>query len=179
MKRRNINIKEKIKAHFYLYPTAKLRVRQIEKELKLPLPSVIRYVKELTDEGFLKKSRIGNVVFYSADRTAKAFLLEKRLFNIKSLHNSGLVDFLVEELSNPAVVLFGSYSKGEDIESSDIDLYVETPSKKEVNLEEFEKVLKRKIEVLVYKSIDEIKNKDLTNNIINGIMVNGFVEAIK
>ena len=178
MKRRNINIKEKIKAHFYLYPTAKLRVRQIEKELKLPLPSVIRYVKELTDEGFLKKSRIGNVVFYSADRTAKAFLLEKRLFNIKSLHNSGLVDFLVEELSNPAVVLFGSYSKGEDIESSDIDLYVETPKKQDFKLEKFEKILKRKIQVFNYKSIKDVQNPHLANNIINGITINNFLEAL-
>jgi hypothetical protein len=51
MKRKNINIKEKIKDHFFMNPTLRIRVRQLEKALKLPLPSVIRYCRELQKEG--------------------------------------------------------------------------------------------------------------------------------
>ena len=109
------NIKEKIKEYFFMNPTAKLRVRQMERELKLPLPSVIRYCRELEKEGILRKESVSGVSAYSADRTSKKFLIEKRLFNIKRIFESGLAEYIVKEHFNPVIVLFGSYSKGEDI----------------------------------------------------------------
>ena len=45
------NIKERIKEYFLNNPTEKLRVRQIERKVKVPLPSAIRYTKELVKEG--------------------------------------------------------------------------------------------------------------------------------
>jgi predicted nucleotidyltransferase len=179
MKTRNINIKEKIKEYFFINPTNKLRVREIERALKLPLPSVIIYCKELQKEGILTKIEIGNVVFYASDRTNKNFLLEKRIYNLKTLYSSGLVEFLKIELSNPSIIVFGSYSKGEDDEKSDIDLYIETPSKKELNLKKYEEKLQRKIQAFRHKKISEIKNNGLINNIINGILLNGFVEVLE
>jgi predicted nucleotidyltransferase len=177
MKRKNI--KEFMKEYFFVNPTAKLRVRQIERELKLPLPSVINYAKELEKEEIMSKSKIGDVVFYTSNRASKKFLLEKKLFNIKQLYSSGLVDFLIEELSNPSIIVFGSYAKGEDTEKSDIDIYIETPSKKEVSLEKFEKILKRKMQIFRQKRIHEIKNPHLANNIINGVVLNGMVEVLR
>lgn len=173
------NIKQRIKEHFFVNPGSKLRVREIEKLLKLPLPSVIRYCKELKQEGILTTITTGNVVFYTGDRANKSFLLEKKLYNIKAIYGSGLIEVLKIELSNPVVMLFGSYSKGEDMENSDIDLYIETPSKKEINLEKFEKILKRKIQAFRHKSIGEIKNLHLSNNIINGIILNNYIEVFK
>ena len=174
---KNNNIKDKIKEYFFLNPTIKLRVRQIERIVKVPLPSVIRYTKELEKESILTSSEIANIRVFLANRASKQFLLEKRLFNIKNI--STLADFLIEELSNPNIVIFGSYSKGEDLENSDIDIYIETASKKKLNLEKFEKLLQRKIHVFVYKNINTIENKKLTNNILNGIIINGFVEVFK
>ena len=173
------NIKQKIKEYYFVNPNAKLRVREIEKFLKLPLPSVIRYCKELQSEGILTIIKTGNVIFYTGDRADKNFLIEKKLFNIKSIYDSGLIEFLKIELSNPVIILFGSYSKGEDTETSDIDLYLETPSKKEISLEKFEKILIRKIQVFRYKNIREIKNTNLSNNIVNGIIVNNYIEVFK
>ena len=171
------NIKEKIKEHFFMNPTKKMRVRQIERELKLPLPSVIRYCKELEKEEILKKETTSEISTYSADRTSKKFLIAKRLFNLKSIFESGLLDYMIEEYFNPVIVLFGSYSKGEDTEESDIDLYVETPKKREFSLQKFEKILNRKIQVFNYKNIKDLSNPHLRNNIINGITINNFLEA--
>jgi predicted nucleotidyltransferase len=154
-------------------------VRQIERVVKVPLPSVIRYTKELEKENILKRSEIANVIVYLADRTSQQFLLEKKLFNIMQLFSSGLIAFLVERLSNPTIVVFGSYSRGEDIEKSDIDFYIETPSKKKINLNKFEKALQRKIQFFIYNNIQNVENKELANNIVNGITLNGFVEVFK
>lgn len=171
------DIKTKVTEYFFLNPTARLRVRQIEKEAKAPLPSAIRYAKELEKEGVLKSEIIAGVNLYSADRSSKRFLVEKMLFNIRQMHESGLVAYLVEEYSNPAIILFGSYAKGEDIETSDIDLYVETNAKDIKISSEFEKKLKRAVQIFAYKNIKDIKNKELANNIINGIRINSNVEV--
>lgn len=136
MKRKDI--KERIREYFFIYPTAKLRVREIERILGLPLPSVIRYCRELEKEDILMINKIGEVNFYTASRSA-TYLLEKKLYNLKQLYASGLIEYLKIELSNPVVVVFGSYSKGEDIEESDIDLYLETQSKKRLILRDLKR----------------------------------------
>lgn len=173
------NIKVRLKEYFFLNPTTKLRVRQIEREADIPLHSAIRYTKELEKEGILKSSSIADVTLYSADRVSPHFLLEKKLYNIRSLFSSGLADFLVQELSNPTIAVFGSYSKGEDVEGSDIDIYIESSKKEIKSLEHFEKKLQRKIQIFQDKKISLIKNKELANNIINGVVLNGFVEVFK
>lgn len=173
------NIKENIKEHFFINPTSKLRVRQIERELKLPLPSIIRYCKELEKEGVLKREKISEIYVYSADRASKRYLIEKRLFNFKLIFECGLVDYMINEYSNPVIILFGSYAKGEDIENSDIDLYIQTPSKKELKTEKFEKLLKRKVQFFIHSNLKQINNPHLVNNIINGIILNGFLEVFK
>ncbi|MBI2451884.1 nucleotidyltransferase domain-containing protein [Candidatus Pacearchaeota archaeon] len=171
------DIKEEIKKYFFVNPTAKIRVRQIEKELKLPLPSVIRYAKDLEKEEILKKEKVAGVVLFSADRVSKYFLLEKKIYNLKQLYESGLVEYLVSELSNPVIIVFGSYSKGEDFENSDIDLYIQTPSKKEIKLEKFEKLLKRRIQLFIHSNLKKVNNPHLMNNIINGMILNNFIEV--
>lgn len=172
------NIKERLREYFFVNPTAKKRVRQLERELKLPLPSVIRYCKELEKEEILTRVEISGVTFYTANRTSKTFLLEKRLFNLKSIFESGIIYYCIKEYSNPVIVLFGSYSRGEDTEESDIDLYIQTPSKTEITLKQFEPILKRKIQVFSYQAIRHISNKHLANNIINGIVLNNFMEVV-
>ncbi len=173
---KNKNIKEMIKEYFFINPTAKLRVREIERTLKLPLPSIIRYCKELEQEKILTIYKVGNVSFYTASRS-EVYLLEKKLYNVKQLYDSGLINYLKIELSNPVIVLFGSYAKGEDTENSDIDLYIETPSKKSVNIKKFIKLLSREIQLFPHKNIKEITNPHLANNIINGITLNNNLEV--
>lgn len=174
-----INIKRRIKEYFFTNPTEKLRVRQIERQIQVPLPSAIRYAKELEKEKILKKTVTAGVTFYSADRSSQQFLIEKKLFNIKLLYFCGIIDYLILNYDNPVLISFGSFSKGEDIETSDVDLYIETPMKSKCNLEKFEKILQRKIQLFIYKNLRDIKNKELANNIVNGVLLNGFIEVFK
>lgn len=167
-----------MKEYFLQNPTAKMRVRQLERELKMPLPSVVRYLKELVNENLIKGELFGGIKLYSADRSSKSFILEKKLYNLRGLYECGLVDYIIEKYHNPPIVVFGSYGLGEDIEDSDIDLYIET-SKSELNLEKFETKLKRKIQVFCYKNLKLVGNKELANSIINGVKLNGFLEVLK
>ena len=127
----------------------------------------------------MKESEVSDVKFYSADRSSINFLIEKRLFNVKSIYDSGLIEQIIKENKSPLVILFGSYSKGEDIEKSDIDLYIEGYGKGGLKLGKFEGILNRKMQIFTFRSIKNINNKDLANNIINGIVLNGYLEVFK
>lgn len=173
------SIKDQLKEYFFINPTRKLRVREIEREVRIHLPSAIKYSKELERGKIIKNEVISNIKLYSADRSYKTFLLEKREYNIKALYHSGLIEYLIERYNNPVIILFGSYGKGEDIESSDIDLYLEISNKNKIDLKQFEKKLNKNIQVFIYRNIKEVENKELANNILNGITINNFVEVFK
>lgn len=166
-------VKQKIKDYFFLNPTVRLRKRQIEREAQVPFPSVVRYVNELLAERILREEVFGGVKVYSASRSDK-YLIEKRLWNIGQVYDSGLIDHLKDEYSDPLIILFGSYSFGEDIDRSDIDIFVET-SRKVVVPNSFSKKLRREVQVFREKNIKNIKNKLLINSILNGIVLSGHV----
>lgn len=171
------NIKEILKDYFFTHPTVKIRVRELERALTLSLPSVIRYCKELEEEGIVTTVCLGSVRFYTPNRGSEHYLLEKKISNIKKIYTSGIIQYLKINLGNPAVILFGSFSKGEDTETSDIDLYVETVSPKKIGFDQFEKLLNKNIHVVRHTSLRLMRNKNLANNIINGIILNNQVEV--
>ncbi|MGV8172113.1 MAG: nucleotidyltransferase domain-containing protein [Candidatus Woesearchaeota archaeon] len=168
------NIKTKIIEYFFINPTKKLRIRQIERETNSPLPSVIRYVKELIEEGLLKKEEISNITIYSANRMNPKYLLYKKLNNIESIYTSGILEYIESECSPDCIILFGSASKGEDIESSDIDLYVQS-SQKALDFRKFS-ILGRIISVFFEQNFNSL-SIELKNNIINGIILKGYLIA--
>ena len=112
--------------------------------------------------------------FYAA-RNQK-FIQLKRLYNIYSLFSA--VDYLKNIYEEPeAIVLFGSYSKGEDISQSDIDIAVITSNHKEIKISKFEKKLTRKIKI--YEIQIEKAEKEFLNTLINGIVLDGYLNIIK
>lgn len=171
-----ISNKLKLQEYFFRHPTTSLRVREIEREAKLPLPSVTKYVKELVLEGILQEKKIGSTVFFTANRAGTEYQRRKLLHNLRIIYDAELIEHIKENLHNPPIRLFGSFSRGEDTEESDIDLYIQT-SLRHLSLERFEKKLQRKIHVFTYKNIHDIENKELANNIMNGIPLNGYIES--
>ena len=91
------------------------------------------------------------------------------------MYLSGLSDYMHMELAGGTMILFGSYSKGEDTNTSDIDLAVIGRKQKILHLEEYEKRLHRKMNVQFYKSWKDT-HEHLKNNILNGIILHGSVE---
>ena len=91
------------------------------------------------------------------------------------MNNSGLIDYLWDKLSPEAIILYGSYSKGESIENSDVDLFI-LGKDKNIELANFEKKLNKRIHILFKESIKEIPN-ELKNNILNGVILKGYIKV--
>jgi predicted nucleotidyltransferase len=142
--------------------------------LKLGMPSVKNHVEKLERQGFIKREKKGVYGSYVSTMSEK-FKIYKRNDILLRLYESGFVNFLTDNFVPDAVVLFGSASRGEDVESSDIDLLV-IAKEKEVDLKAFEDKLRRKIVLHFEKNVSNIP-KELLNNIINGIVIYGYLKV--
>jgi len=169
---------------FIKEPEKEFHVRQLSKISKKSPTTISKYLKEFEKKGILKSEKKLNHLLFRINSKSDKFKQLKLSYNLEILQNSGLIEYLIKEFNFPeAIILFGSFSKAEDISSSDIDLLIISPSKKDVKLNEFEKKLGHNIQIFVHSKKEmekiKIKNKELLNNWINGIVIYGFWEMFK
>lgn len=166
---------------FFINPTKKEYLMDISRTIGLAHTSVKKNLAKLVKLGLVIESieKKGKRKFpiYMASTGSKLFKEYKMIYNLSSLLESGIIRFIEEKLTPNSIVLFGSYSRGEDTEDSDIDLFVEC-DKEDINLNKFEKKLNRKIQLHFKKNFVQYP-KELKNNIINGIVIRGFLEGYK
>ena len=154
---------DKILELFFEYPKSNFTVREISKKTKIPSSSVQRYLEKLRNEGLIKKNKI---VVTAYSKFLKAF------FVMDKIYRTGLIDYLYKELNPSAIIIFGSVRKGEYDYESDVDLFIESSIKKNVDLKKFEKELNHKIQIFVYSDINKLQ-PNLFNNVVNGIKLFG------
>jgi predicted nucleotidyltransferase len=99
----------------------------------------------------------------------------KRVENLKQIYQFELADFLEAKFTGATVVLFGSYSRGEDTIHSDIDIAIIGRKEKRTDLKKYEQFFRRKITLQFYESFQKI-HKNLKENICNGIVLFGTIE---
>jgi len=166
---------------FFVNPTKEHYLMDISRNIGLAHTSIKKNLQELVKLGIIRErsEKKGGRLFpiYRANLDNKLFKRYKLVYNISAILESDLIDFIEGKLMPKSIVLFGSYSRGEDTESSDVDLFVEC-KKEELNLKTFEKRLGRKIE-LHFKENFTLYSDELKNNIINGVVLSGFLEGYK
>ena len=148
----------------------RINVREYSRLRKISPPTASKILFELNKEGLLLIEKDRNYIFYYANKNNKIFVDLSRIYWDVRLDN--LVDFLNKTLINPTIILFGSLSKAETKNDSDIDIGI-IGHKKELDIKNFENNLKRKIQLFFFSSVEDIKNKELANNIINGYILEG------
>ena len=153
-----------------------LSLRAIAKELKVSATAVSKAIRGLEKEQLVKLKKEGemNVLLTELNRDNSDAVVFKRSENLKLVHESGLVDFLEGKFPGSVIVLFGSYSYGEDTIKSDIDIAVIGSKQKDIDLNRFEKILEREININFYPCFADI-NKNLKSNIFNGIVLVGRI----
>jgi len=155
----------------------KLNQREIAKMLKVSPTAISKALPLIEKEGLIKieKNKRMNLILASLDGTNQKALHLKRAENLKMLCESGLDSYLEEFFPGATIILFGSYSRGDDTIKSDIDVAIIGRKEKEINLNEYEKTLQRKIILNFYPSFKEI-HKHLKENICNGLVLSGGIE---
>lgn len=169
-----MNVREKILEKLFEDPSKRYYVRELARETKTSPSSVARSINELEKEHLIKKEVKRHTVEVAANISEQKFISKKRVFNLSRIYEARIIEELAKTYNPKAIVMFGSYSRGEDIKKSDIDIAIITGKKELANVEEFEKKLKRRIHLLLveYKEISE----ELYVNLINGIVLYGYLD---
>jgi predicted nucleotidyltransferase len=157
----------KVAEIFFAEPTKTHFIQEISKKINLAPTSVKNHIQTLVKEGFIKKIKAEIFAGYKSIRENPEFIFHKKISNLIFLHSSGIIEYLKEQYPK-SIILFGSYNQGEDIETSDIDLFIES-KKFKFNIEKFEKYLKRNIHII----FKEEAGNNLIQSINQGVILYG------
>src|SRR3989344_258954 len=170
-------LQQKILRLLFIKSGMSLNQRGIARILEVSQPAVMKALPKLEEKGLanVKQDKESKRWSIELNRDNHKSIQLKRADNLKQIYESGLADFLGKEFAGATIILFGSYSRGDDTETSDIDIAIIGRKDKQINTEKFEKLLERKIHLNFYNSFKEI-HKNLKENLCNGIVLYGGVE---
>ena len=155
---------------FFVEPTSIHFIKEISRKINLAPTSVRVHIADLFKCNVIIKEKSKPFDGYVANRENTMFLYYKRAYNLITLKE--LQEKLTEELHPKTIVVFGSYSLGEDIELSDIDIFIVSKIEKEIDLGKFEKALKRKIRVITIDNLSKVNHK-IQKKVMNGFALYG------
>lgn len=163
---------------FFTMPDKELSLSEAASLSRVKKSNIGGFLRFLEKEEFIIIEMLNNLWRIQANLRSRRFLRSKIIYNLSLIYQSELIDFLTDYYSNPkAIILFGSFRKGEDISTSDIDIAVEHLGEYEVirlnGLAGLEKVFKRNIQIHLFNP--KKTDRDIFTNIANGIILSGFL----
>lgn len=155
---------------FFVEPTSVHFIKEISRHIGLSPPSVRNHLATLIGKDLIRKAESKPFDGFAANRESDEFIFLKRVYNIYSM--KPLADYIASKCYPKAVAVFGSYSKGEDVEGSDIDVLVLSNTAKDIDFGDFEKKLGRKVHMLTVKRLEDMDER-VRRKVINGVTLHG------
>ena len=174
----NNNNRIKILKLFFNGRNTKLHVREVARRSDLTPRGAQNILKSLAKEGLLNNEPTDIVNNYMGNYDNERFIGLKRALNLYSIYSTGLITKLEEFYVNPkCILLFGSYSRGEDTKESDIDIAIITSMKDVPEASKEEAVLKRKISIHLITDLEQ-EDTNFINTLANGIVLSGYLDVV-
>ena len=177
----------KVLQWFFSYPSNEIGLNDLSAALSVAKTTAKRVVLQLEKETFLRKEVLGKIWRISCNQNHNYNSSKKIAYNLMMIYNSTIIENVHELVQSEfgqtprAIILFGSYRKGDDNEKSDIDIAVEvldTKNLKIYKLGEFQKFGYRKNVTVNVHTFSRTKiDINLFANIVNGIVLEGFLEV--
>lgn len=172
------------------YPFNSFTLSEIAQKVGISKSTASRVLTQLQKEGFITIGQIANLWRVQFNINNPQAIGTKMGMNLIAIYNARIADYVIFKFGTPkAIMLFGSYRKGEDGPDSDIDIAIEISEERELEiislekfkddasiaLKEWEKSAERKIKLHFFhrKHIDQ----NLFINIANGILLYGLLEV--
>ncbi len=154
-------------------PTTSFMGKEIANRVKVSQTAVAKSISRLSKIGLVNREK-KIVLSIKLNRDNKDLFDLKRVYNLKNIYSSEIIGELSKDFPGSTIILFGSYSSGEDTEESDIDLAVIGYKEKKIGLIKFENKFQRKIQIHYFNNLKNIE-KNLRESIINGITLKGSI----
>ena len=167
---------------FFAYPRSRIGLNDLTKSINSSKTATKKAVELLIKDAFLTREIIGKSWILLANQKHNYILSKKMPYHLSKIYESGIVDIIYKTLPQTrTIVLFGSYRWGTDIETSDIDIAVETLDNKELEIKQLGTIgtLGYRKNIVINMHIFSRKKIDLNlfANIANGIILDGFLEV--
>ncbi len=166
---------------FFEDPNKQFSIRQLSRILKINHTTIRQHLNKLVKEEILSLKKEGVYSFYKVILSKKTLNL-KLYYNLEKIRASRIIEDMEKAYDLPIIVLFGSYSSATDSLESDIDLCIISNIEKVFSVGKYEKILNRKISLHTFTKTSFAKakklNKELINNICNGIVLSGELEVL-
>ena len=140
--------KNKIIEILFKYPEKEFSLSDLAREAGVAKANIGNILNEFQEAGLITIEKLSKIWRIKSNQTNWLFIRSKIVNNLGFVYKSGLVEFLIEHFKNPkAILLFGSFRKGEDLSNSDIDIAIESNEIKDYQtiglreLVEFEKII--------------------------------------
>lgn len=156
-------IRRDILTLFFLNPSRKYYIRQIERLLGYSVGSIARELKKFRDDDLLISEKVGNIVYLKLNKEHPLYSELKSIV----MKSSGIVMRLKEILSSieniDVAFIYGSFARGEDTSTSDIDvMIIGDPKAPDVagNIRNLETKFDREINFTLYTKEEFREKKD-------------------
>ena len=173
---------QKVLVWFFSFPDRQIGLSDLSLALGISKTTAHRVVDQLVGEGFLAVEVIGRVWRISCNMDHVYNFSRKVAYNFMMVYESCILPEVHKVARNPrAVVLFGSYRKGDDNEKSDIDIAVEVLGNDELRIVDVGVIpmfgYRRNVAVNLYVFSRNKVDLNMFSNIVNGIVLEGFMEV--
>ncbi len=167
---------------FFACPTKEVSLTDLTTLTKVSKTTANRIVTQLKKEGFLKIIHLGNTWRISCNPNHPYNIERKIAYNLQLVYESGTLSEVIKHFGSPrSIILFGSYRKGDDIDSSDLDIAVEMLDNEETRIFELGIIpqlgYRKNVRVNILKFTRNKVDLNLFANLANGIILYGFLEA--
>ncbi len=167
---------------FYAYPRTKIGLNDLAKSINSSKTATKQIVESLIQVQFIHRDIIGKAWLLSANQKHTYFITKKIPHNLGLVYESGILDTIYKLFPSPrAVILFGSYRWGTDVEESDIDIAVEIIDNKELHIIHLGTIgqlgYRKNVPVNLHVFSRNKINLNLFTNIANGIVLDGLLEV--
>lgn len=167
---------------FYAYPRTKIGLTDLARSISSSKTATKQVVESLVHIQFLYRDIVGKAWLLSANQKHPYFITKKISYNLSIIYDSGVLAAIYKSIPSPrAVILFGSYRWGTDVEESDIDIAVEVIDNNDLEIIPLGHIgrLGYRKDVLVNLHVFSRNKIDLNlfTNIANGIVLDGLLEV--
>lgn len=172
---------EKIVELFFEHPTREWHFEEILKEAKITRSKADRWLKKFIKKSFIKRIKEkSKMPYYISNYSSPEYKNEKRLFALNKLHHSGLLNHLSSLQKAETIILFGSFSRSDWYNNSDIDLFI-YGEPDGLKIADYEIKLHKDIQLFICRNREELAKlgTGLTTNIIKGTILKGNLNFVK
>ena len=173
---------EKCLVWFFAFPRTKIGITELARSIKSSKTATKQAVETLITKQAITREIAGKAWILLANQKNLYFSRKKIPYHFDKIYESGIVEAIRKAVPQArSIILFGSYRWGDDNEESDIDIAVEVLENKDmeiVRLGIIEQLGYRKnIPVNIYIFSRNKIDLNLFANIVNGIVLDGFLEV--